>query len=277
MKHVKPLYSVVAGSFKEKEHADNRVSFLRQQQIEAVIIKKELSGKTYYRVQAGAFSNSDHAEQRVNELQKMNLGYPFILIDFTPESGHSPDQSIIGNMRLTAADMNRFVKQINPDAPALGQFYVEFGKHYNIKGDIAFAQALHETDYLRFTDVVEPEQNNYCGLGATEPANPGASFPTPRAGVLAHIQHLHAYAATIPPPEGYPVVDPSFDLVNRGSAKIWTALNGKWAVPGNQYGESILKIYENMLEQSRGSQHKKHRPKCLLETPLTKLKKLLNR
>ena len=99
----------------------------------------------------------------------------------------------------------------------LANFYVNFGKYYGIRGDIAFAQAILETDYFRFiTEVVQPHQNNYCGLGSTKQTNPGASFDTPQDGVLAHLQHLFAYAETKPLPEKYPLWDPRFQLVGRG-------------------------------------------------------------
>nr|WP_238378776.1 glucosaminidase domain-containing protein [Halalkalibacillus sediminis] len=146
--------------------------------------------------------------------------------------------------------MNQFVKSINPNAKELGAYYLKFGQYYGIRGDIAFAQAMHETNYLRFTGVVQPEQNNFSGLGATGSDNPGASFDTPEESALAHIQHLYAYASTEPLPDKYPLVDPRFNLVTRGSATTWQALNGKWAVPGENYGQSILQIYEKALENS---------------------------
>ena len=49
-----------------------------------------------------------------------------------------------------------------------------------MRGDIAFAQAILETDYFRFTGVVKAHQNNFCGLGSTGPDNPGATFDTPQ-------------------------------------------------------------------------------------------------
>ena len=96
-----------------------------------------------------------------------------------------------------------------------------------------------------------PEQNNFCGLGATGPDNPGVSFKTPREGVLAHLQHLYAYASTKPLPDGYPLLDSRFDLVARGSAPTWVGLNGKWAVPGTTYGQSILSLYEKMMNNGK--------------------------
>lgn len=144
--------------------------------------------------------------------------------------------------------MNQFVKTINEDAIALGNYYLTFGEYYGIRGDIAFAQVMHETDYLRFTGVVQPDQNNFAGIGATGTNNSGASFDTPREGVLAHLQHLFAYASEDALPDEYPLVNPRFDLVTRRSAKTWTDLNGKWAVPGDNYGQSILN--ERMIHSS---------------------------
>ncbi|MFC0561963.1 hypothetical protein [Halalkalibacter alkalisediminis] len=87
-------------------------------------------------------------------------------------------------------------------------------------------------------------------MGASGPNDPGASFATPREGVLAHIQHLFAYASTNPLPDKYPLVDPRFDLVKRGSANTSISLNGKWAVPGHNYGQSILNLYERIIQSS---------------------------
>jgi hypothetical protein len=143
--------------------------------------------------------------------------------------------------------MNLFAKSVNPNAPELGSYYSSLGAYYGIRGDIAFAQALLETNYFRFTGDVHPEQNNYAGIGATGGGNSGTSFKTPEEGVLAQIQHLYAYASTQPLPDKCPLVDPRFNLVTRGSAPTWADLNGKWAVPGNDYGQTILNLYGNMI------------------------------
>lgn len=161
--------------------------------------------------------------------------------------------SIFGPTLLSPELMNRFVKSVNPDAPELGNYYLTFGEYYRIRGDIAFAQAIHETNYFRFTGVVKPGQDNFAGIGATGSDNPGASFQTPEEGVLAQFQHLYAYATTNPLPNQYSVVDPRFHLVARGSAPTWTGLNGKWAVPGTTYGQSILSLYNRMVQFSIGT------------------------
>ncbi len=143
------------------------------------------------------------------------------------------------------------------------ELYLEIGKEYGIRGDLAFAQAVKETGYFNFTGHVQPWQNNYCGLWAVgspnsgkEPLNGadpeavwfeegvhGAIFATPEIGVEAHIQHLYAYATDKPLPKGKTLYDPRFIYVNRGSATTWLGLNANWAVPGTTYGHSIIHDY----------------------------------
>ncbi|ARI76895.1 N-acetylmuramoyl-L-alanine amidase [Halobacillus mangrovi] len=242
------IYKVIAGSFRSRKSAEKRVAYLDSEGIEAFVSPIILSGKQWYRVQTGAFSLLENAEARLEEVKRAGIEDAYITTEQVKieQTGYP----ILGKTQLSPELMNQFVKNINPDAIELGMYYLIYGQYYGIRGDIAFAQSMHETDYLRFTGVVQPEQNNFCGLGATGPDNPGASFESPEEGVLAHIQHLYAYASSEPLPSEYPLVDPRFNLVERGSATTWEALNGKWAVPGDNYGQSILQIYEQMLETS---------------------------
>jgi flagellum-specific peptidoglycan hydrolase FlgJ len=253
------MFKVYAGSFKSRENAQERSAFLRTKGIQSFIVSAIISGETWFRVQAGAFTSRENAENRVNEI-KTNTGInAFIATEngsSTRTSGtvSSPrtidlnPSSILGHTQLSAEKMNAFVRSINPNAPILGELYKRFGEYYGIRGDVAFAQAMQETGYFRFTGDVRNEQNNFAGIGATGGGARGASFSTPEEGVLAHLQHLYAYAATAPLPNSYPLVDPRFHLVNRGSATTWTALNGKWAVPGTTYGQSILNLYRRMAQ-----------------------------
>ncbi|PKR78760.1 N-acetylmuramoyl-L-alanine amidase [Halalkalibacillus sediminis] len=241
-------YRVIAGSFSLRENAEKRVAHLELNGIEAFIVPIIMAGQQWYRVQAGAFSILENAEARLEKVKQAEIEDAYILT----EDGISEPMGypILGKTLISPIQMNQFVKSINPNAKELGAYYLKFGQYYGIRGDIAFAQAMHETNYLRFTGVVQPEQNNFSGLGATGSDNPGASFDTPEESALAHIQHLYAYASTEPLPDKYPLVDPRFNLVTRGSATTWQALNGKWAVPGENYGQSILQIYEKALENS---------------------------
>ncbi|WP_163539865.1 N-acetylmuramoyl-L-alanine amidase [Gracilibacillus sp. YIM 98692] len=252
------LYKVIAGSFQSKDNADKREHHLDSHGIDSFVYSTTIDGSTWYRVQAGAFSNKENAEKRLEEVKNAGIEDAFIVTEGSDSDSPDPPTSptgysILGKTYVSPELMNQYVKTINPDALEIANFYLTFGEYYGIRGDIAFAQAMHETDFLRFTGIVQPDQNNFCGLGATGPGQPGASFDTPRDGVLAHIQHLYAYASTHPLPDRYKLLDPRFDLVTRGSAKSWVGLNGKWAVPGDRYGQLILDIYERMVNTSIGN------------------------
>ena len=115
-----------------------------------------------------------------------------------------------------------------------------------IRGDIAFAQSILETGFFAYGKDVFPEQNNYSGIGAVGGGAEGAYFSTPEEGVRAQIQHLKAYANK--EPLVTELIDPRFHLVTRGVAPYWVDLNNRWAVPGEQYGERVLDIYEKIKE-----------------------------
>lgn len=154
--------------------------------------------------------------------------------------------SIMQLKRATIAQMEKFVHDNNPAAPYFAEKYIKYGDLEGVRGDIAFAQAILETNYFKFTGVVKPEQNNFAGIGATGPGQRGVFFATPDEGIIAQMQHLKAYAVTDKP--NLQLVDPRFNLVKRGSAPNWPDLNGKWAVPGNGYGEAIIDIWRRILE-----------------------------
>lgn len=161
------------------------------------------------------------------------------------------DNMIMGGAVATQEQCVRYLLKHNPNPKLnvspqeLVSYYYEEGSRTGIRPDIAFAQALKETGYFRYGGTVIPAQNNYCGLGTTSATVQGAYFATPRLGVKAHIQHLLAYASVEPPKDN--IVDPRYELVRRsyGSNTLtqWKDLNGRWAVPGVGYGQSILEDY----------------------------------
>lgn len=114
-----------------------------------------------------------------------------------------------------------------------------------VRADIVFCQAMKETGWLRFGGQVKPEQCNFAGIGATNGGAAGASFENVRMGIRAQVQHLKAYASRAPLVNE--CIDPRFNLVERGCAPLVTDLNGKWAVPGVGYGESILVMVDKLL------------------------------
>ena len=167
------------------------------------------------------------------------------------------DMSIQGGPIASVEQCVRYLRKQNPTPflectiRELVEFYYDEGTREGIRPDVAFAQAIWETGHFRYGGDVLPFQNNYCGLGTTGGGVKGAWFATPRIGVRAQIQHLMAYTTTeLPMAE---IVDPRYDLIRAlpdrfGKSKRWIDLNGRWAVPGNSYGQNILMIHSRILE-----------------------------
>jgi flagellum-specific peptidoglycan hydrolase FlgJ len=126
----------------------------------------------------------------------------------------------------------------------LAAYYLEEAETDGINHDVAFAQMCLETGFLRFGGLVTPEMNNFCGLGSLGEGIPGESFPEPRIGVRAHIQHLKAYASA-EPLKGE-LVDPRYRWVRKGSAPSTGGLSGTWAAD-TRYAEKIETILERLL------------------------------
>lgn len=181
-----------------------------------------------------------------------------------PTKSVSPRTRIMGKATCTARQMRLFLQK-QKEVPArylrLPEIYLSEGAKEGVRGDLAFAQAIHETDCFRFGGDVLPAQNNFAGLGATGNGVRGHSFPTMQRGVRAHIQHLKAYASTARLRQ--PCVDPRFSCVkNRGCVPYLEGLSGKWAVPGydrakypdlksaqqcrDSYADKIKKIYDQI-------------------------------
>jgi len=173
---------------------------------------------------------------------------------------------ILGTSVRTKDELVQFVKKVNPAfKEEIAAAFLSVGAKYGVRGDVAFVQAIHETNWFRFGGDVKPEQYNFAGLGATGGVA-GNSFPTITAGVTAQIQHLYAYASNNAVPAGETVIDTRFGLVKRGSAKNWEDLAGTWAVPGydknkysslaaamqagDSYGQNIMKLYASIPSQS---------------------------
>jgi hypothetical protein len=123
----------------------------------------------------------------------------------------------------------------------LAEYYVTYCGEAGLRADLLWAQMIKETGYGMYGGDVALEQNNYAGIGATGGHEPGAWFSTAEAGVMAHVAHMVAYVYTSSPVSWADAnTDPRFDAVSpRGVAYVLADLNGRWAVPGPSYGESI--------------------------------------
>ena len=244
--------------------------------------RKNSSGGEYYGVLRGAravgtpyymlIEHSFHTNTKATKwlskdanLDKLAVAEADILAEFfgMESSTESEKTAIMGKAQATAQQMALFCRSKN-SAPQLtscsleqlAEMFIEEGEAKGVRGDVAFAQSLHETGYFKFGGIVLPTQNNYAGIGALNGNATGqaASFPDPRTGVRAQIQHLKAYAST----EALvnECVDPRFSLVARGVAPYVEWLGAAdnpqgcgWAVPGAGYGANIVKLLGQIMAQ----------------------------
>lgn len=244
--------------------------------------RKNSSGGEYYGVLRGAravgtpyymlIEHSFHTNTKATKwlskdanLDKLAVAEADILAEFfgMESSTETEKTAIMGKAQATAQQMALFCRSKNStpqltscSLEQLAEIFIEEGEAEGVRGDVAFAQSLHETGYFKFGGIVLPTQNNYAGIGALNGNATGqaASFPDPRTGVRAQIQHLKAYAST----EALvnECVDPRFSLVARGVAPYVEWLGAAdnpqgrgWAVPGTGYGANIVKLLGQIMAQ----------------------------
>lgn len=244
--------------------------------------RKNSSGGEYYGVLRGAravgtpyymlIEHSFHTNTKATKwlskdanLDKLAVAEADILAEFfgMESSTETEKTAIMGKAQATAQQMALFCRSKNStpqltscSLEQLAEMFIEEGEAEGVRGDVAFAQSLHETGYFKFGGIVLPAQNNYAGIGALNGNATGqaASFPDPRTGVRAQIQHLKAYAST----EALvnECVDPRFSLVARGVAPYVEWLGAAdnpqgrgWAVPGAGYGANIVKLLGQIMAQ----------------------------
>ena len=166
---------------------------------------------------------------------------------------------IMGKSGVTVSQMTRFYKSKakvdypysdSKEAPTIERFceiYMEECNKEGVKVEVAFAQAMKETAFLKFGGDVKKEQYNFAGLGAVGGGSAGAEFDSIRTGIRAQVQHLKAYGSTEKLVNS--IVDPRFQFVKRGTAKYVEWLGQKenpngygWATDKN-YGYSIVEAY----------------------------------
>lgn len=145
----------------------------------------------------------------------------------------SVNDPLSGGSEVTAAQMEAELRSRNPGHihPEVANTYAAWGSRFGIRPDIAFAQMLHETGFLRYGGLVQPGQNNFAGIGATGPGHPGRSYPTMNDGVYAHYALLDYY------------------IYVRG-VRTLGGLGGTWAVPGYGYGDAIARYANEMRNYS---------------------------
>ncbi len=105
--------------------------------------------------------------------------------------------SVVGYTEVTIDQLVKIFEDRNSTkvewARRIAPFYIYYGKLFNLRADIAWAQMCHETGFLEYTGDVQPDQNNFVGMGATGGGVPGNSFATEELGIIAHYAHLAWY------------------------------------------------------------------------------------
>ncbi len=133
------------------------------------------------------------------------------------------------------------------------QLYIDEAAAENVNSDIAFAQMCHETGFLKFGGLVQPEWHNYCGLGAINKDQPGCIFETEQIGVRAHIQHLQAYATTEDIPLNNELIDPRYNWVHKTKFAVTMGDMARFWAADPEYACKLEKLLDRMEESAYSS------------------------
>lgn len=156
-----------------------------------------------------------------------------------------------------------------PTFVRLASLYWTLAPKHGVRPEVAYAQAAKETAFGRFGGVLDASFRNPCGLKVTAGGgnyDPKAHkrFPSWRAGVIAHLDHLALYAGA----PGFPkerTPDPRHFPFLAGKAPTVESLGGKWA-PSRTYGREVVRLALG-LGMTRANAVRRARPAGLRATP----------
>jgi hypothetical protein len=132
----------------------------------------------------------------------------------------------------------------------LARIYWEEAPRRGIRPEVAYAQAAKETNFGRFTGVLDPSFRNVAGLkrragGGNYDPRAHKRFSSWRSGVSAQLDHLALYAGV----QGYPKArtsDPRHFPFLRGRAPTVERLGGAWA-PSPTYGREVVRFVREIV------------------------------
>ena len=156
--------------------------------------------------------------------------------------------SILGPSTLSVSDLTAWWDGTGKGQPPrlslsvddVISIYLAEGDAEGVRGDLAFAQAVHETGYFTNSDTAI---NNFAGIAHYDQAASGVGFPDALTGIRAQIQLLKKYAAGNNAPLAHNDVSPDAGA----SATTWGGLAGTWA-SSTQYWTSLEALYQSMLD-----------------------------
>lgn len=127
--------------------------------------------------------------------------------------------------------------------------YRTLGPLSGVDGSVAYSQALHETANFVFGGTAKVDWNNPAGIGVTGAPDVGNKFASKEDGVRAHLGHLLWYFGPIHPVVGFCDKDPRHFGAHKNLTNDITSLNGRWAVPGTNYGQAIAAISVRITQE----------------------------
>jgi len=150
-----------------------------------------------------------------------------------------------------ASNVNNIVTYIRTQNPFIDQnterlieLYISEALIENINHDIAIAQMLHATNFLRNQQRVN--NHNYAGFSPTVGWN--GSFNSMNEGVRAHIQHLKGYASGEPLKNT--LVAPRYNILASsgllGTVRDFDDLYRAWSLNSVNYKNSIEVILDGL-------------------------------
>lgn len=237
--------SVAAVDNREISRLQSLVADLEQQRAQQDAIRQDLADQQA-RLERSRVDLQATVDRQQAEIDKLG-GVPIM------------GQSVLSGVELAAwfkstGQRARLMNETPIDD--LAEMYVTEGNTENVRGDLAFAQAVLETgSFGHATD------NNFAGIGACDSCTSQYLFPSPRDGVRAQIQLLRNYAdpfsraAMLKNPLDATLhgSDPvraaqAFDTFSfKGKAPVWNVMGaGNWATDP-LYAGKVLTIYSRML------------------------------
>jgi hypothetical protein len=233
-----------------KEEADAEVLYLSDQRARIVAESSRL--RVAVDEAAGWIADSQRRyDEAVEGLERFHV----VAVD--------ADSPIRGPSLLTAEELAGFVRakghepRLTVSLDELARAFVEEGDAEVVRGDVAFAQSILESGWFSFPagGQVDPDDNNFAGIGACDGCDHGFRFDSARLGVRAQVQLLRTYVSDDIGPDdlAYPSLLPgTFRLGFRGDVQSWNDLTGRWATASG-YGTRVYALYRQMVDWARGA------------------------
>jgi hypothetical protein len=168
-----------------------------------------------------------------------------------PSQASAGNRYVEGRGALQKIKIMAYIRACNPalnerTIEKLIDTYIEEAAFENINHDIAIAQMLYATNFLKNQQRVS--SHNYAGLVELPTWN--GRFADMTEGVRAHIQHIKGYASVTF--NRQQIVDPRYyllvNLKYAGTVKTYDQLYERWAVNSANYKINIERILDGLAK-----------------------------